>query len=98
MVFDEGTSRAKLIVQTNNCPAFLAGISGQELLSRLELQAGKLDIQIHRRRVDRLRRQKDVFTVQAVDLELQVRTVMLATGVVDRKPALLNIDELIRSG
>lgn len=88
-LFDAGESRAALIPVSHNFPGFPAGIAGVELLQRLREQGSRYGIAVEHRRVDTLERNGERFTVGIDGGEpsrIAARTVILATGVEDRKP------------
>ena len=86
LVLDAGDSRARWIPESNNCPGFPQGVSGEALLRRLREQATAVDVPIERATVDAIVRQGEGFEVAAGDRRWQARKVILATGVTDRLP------------
>lgn len=86
-LIDAGESRARLIPTSHNCPGF-KGIGGEELILRLREQALQYEVKFERGTVDALRRDGDNFRAKVGDEELQARTVILATGLVDKEPVL----------
>lgn len=90
VVVDAGCSRAARIPTSHNCPGFPLGVSGPRLLQRLQDQAATNGVEITRGRVDRLLREADGgFRATGADgREWRARTVILATGIVDRLPAM----------
>lgn len=87
-VADEGHSRALQIPCTHNHAGFPDGISGHELLSRMRLHATRYGAQIIHRRVQELRQDSSGFTAEGRDLELKARSVLIATGVTNRRPPI----------
>jgi len=89
-VVDAGTSRARWIPESHNCPGFPFGVSGPALLAKLREQAEGYGAQLVPGRVTELVREADrAFTVRADDGRAwRARVVILATGIVDRMPAL----------
>lgn len=86
-VFDGGRSRARWIPESHNCPGFPGGISGEVLLTRLCAQLAAYDAPVARTCVKTVRRSGDNFEVAGSDGSLaRARTVLLATGIVDRLP------------
>jgi thioredoxin reductase (NADPH) len=86
-VVDAGASRARWIPTSHNCPGFPFGVAGPELLAKLRLQAEGYGAQITPGRITTLERDGDAFA--AADdrgRRYQARTVLLATGIVDRMP------------
>ena len=91
VVVDSGHSRASLIPVTHNYPGFPAGLSGAELLLRLREQASRYGVQVQRGTVDRLSRNTAGFVASSQSERIATKTVMLATGVVDRCPDMADI-------
>ena len=89
-LFDSGTSRAALIPCTHNHAGFPEGISGRELLERMNQQAARYGAQRELARVTRVTREDDGFTVSAEARTFRARTVLLATGVINNRPAKLD--------
>lgn len=86
VVLDAGDSRARWIPESNNCPGFPQGVSGDGLLRRLREQAAAVDVPIEEATVDSVRRDGDGFEVRAGGRCWRGRRVILATGVSDRLP------------
>lgn len=91
-VVDAGDSRAAMIPCTHNHAGFPDGISGEELLARMRAQAEKYGASIVRGRVTRLDRGEDGFSAEWGGGAAGARTVLLATGVKNRRPL---IDEAV---
>ncbi|RLP22127.1 NAD(P)/FAD-dependent oxidoreductase [Mesorhizobium sp. YM1C-6-2] len=96
-VVDAGESRAKWIPSTHNCPGFPDGISGSELLSRLRQQAEQYGAGLVDGVVKRIRVTGATFTAES-PLSIQARSVVVATGIVDKLPDWRNIKEAVQSG
>lgn len=96
-VVDAGESRAKWIPSTHNCPGFPDGISGSELLSRLRQQAEQYGASLVDGVVKRIRVTGATFTAES-PLPLQARSVIVATGIVDKLPDWQNIEEAVQNG
>src|SRR5690348_2999702 len=62
---DAGASRAALIPCTHNCPGFPDGVSGAELLSRLQAQAEKYGAIPRRANISDLQRDDTGFVAKA---------------------------------
>jgi len=88
-LFDCGTSRAAMIPCTHNHAGFPEGIKGTELLDRMGAQAAKYGALRENRKVERLERKDGVFVVDTDSGTWRARTVLLATGVVNRYPDTL---------
>jgi thioredoxin reductase (NADPH) len=99
-LYDDGTSRARYIPTTHNQAGFPEGISGKELLRRMRVQAERFGAEIRRNRVLGLQKQDDGYVVRSAAGELRARTVLLATGVFNRRPDMPeeDHDEAVRRG
>jgi thioredoxin reductase (NADPH) len=95
---DAGGSRASLIPCTHNYPGFPDGISGLDLLARLRAQAERYGAVVTHGTVSGLTRHPDGFAAKFGDRTIFARKVLLATGLVDCKPALPNLREIIYRG
>jgi thioredoxin reductase (NADPH) len=95
---DSGSSRASLIPCTHNYPGFPDGISGVDLLVRLKEQAERYGAVITHGTVTHITRERHGFTAKLGDTTIHARKVLLSTGVIDRKPALPNLREIIYRG
>ncbi len=84
-VVDSGHSRAALIPVSHNYPGFADGISGACLLQRLREQAGRYGVRVREGEVTELLRGDDFVATIGAD-RIRARTVLLATGVLDRQP------------
>ncbi len=85
-MFDCGTSRASWIPISHNHAGFPDGISGQALLDRMYEQAAKYGAMREPKRVTELSQSEGHFTVRCNDETFEARSVLLATGVVNRRP------------
>jgi thioredoxin reductase (NADPH) len=85
-LIDVGESRAALIPASHNYPGF-KGIAGVELLGRLKEQALIYGASCVSGEVTALHRHQALgFTALCGDKEIQARTILLATGLVDKRP------------
>ena len=91
-LFDCGTSRAAWIPCTHNHAGFPDGIAGKELLRRMREQARKYGALREEKRVEHLAKTGDHFTVGTDSGTYTARTVLVATGVVNRRPDALDDD------
>ena len=91
-MFDSGESRAAWIPTSHNHAGFPDGINGKELLARMREQARKYGALREEKRVQHLARTGDCFTVGTDSGTYRARTVLLATGVVNRRPDALPDD------
>ena len=90
LVVDAGKSRASWIPCTRNHAGFPDGINGKELLERMREQAQKYGAKIVQDRVTKLERDEEtgLFTATWGSGKAVARTVMLATGVTNRRPPM----------
>ena len=98
LLADAGASRARWIPASHNCPGFPFGVAGNELLARFRLQADTYGVPQVRTRILRLDRFDGGFTASDGERHWQARTVLLATGVVDRLPAIEHLEQAIATG
>lgn len=94
-VIDGGKSRAKWIPTSHNHAGFPDGISGEELLDRMKEQAVKYGSEIKDGQVTRLDRDDEtgLFTADWGCGPVETRTVLLATGVSNRRPPMLTRED-----
>ena len=86
-VIDGGNSRAKWIPTSHNHAGYPDGINGEELLERMREQAVRYHAEIKNGRVTRLERNDDgLFVADWGSGPVEARTVLLATGVTNRRP------------
>ena len=97
LVVDAGDSRAALIPESHNYPGF-KGIGGPALLERLRDQVRLYGAGLETGSVTALARDGDVFTAEAAGKRLRARTVLVATGLVDKKPTTAGLYEGIVHG
>lgn len=98
-LIDAGGSRASLIPVSHNYPGFPDGISGNELLARLRMQAQRHGVEIAAGVVDRLSRQDDGSFIGCYGADsVQAASVVLATGVIDIEPELPKLTDAIKQG
>jgi len=90
MVVDGGKSRAAWIPCTRNHAGFPEGISGKELLDRMKEQARRYGTRIEDGQVTRIERDEEsgLFTAEWGSGPVTARTVLLATGVTNRRPPM----------
>lgn len=91
-LFDSGTSRAAWIPCTHNHAGYPDGISGKELLARMQEQARKYGAVREEKWVEHLAKTGDHFTIGTDSGTFTARSVLLATGVVNRRPDALPDD------
>lgn len=99
-VFDDNTSRAAMIPISHNHAGFPDGISGPELLDRMRKQAQRYGTLIQDRRVTMVQKNTNVFTLKFDGGAVVARTVLMATGVLNRRPPILKDahDEAVARG
>lgn len=96
VVLDGGKSRARWIPTSHNCPGFPFGLEGEQLLERYRQQAQVYGVTPIATHVAQLQKQGSTFTATADDGQTwQAPMVILATGVVDRMPAMQGLVEAI---
>ena len=103
VVVDAGTSRARWIPTSHNCPGFPFGVAGPALLEKLRAQAIGYGAEIVEGRVARLERAAAdateaarLFTATADDgRRWRARFAILATGIVDSMPAMPGLEDAI---
>ena len=88
LVVDGAESRASWIPISHNHAGFPDGIGGSELLARMKAQATRYGSRHMVANVTSLTKDDDLFVAIAGDLTLRARTVLMATGVVNRRPAM----------
>jgi thioredoxin reductase (NADPH) len=88
-VVDAGESRAGWIPCSHNHAGFPDGVNGKELLARMKAQAQKYGAKIETARVSRIEACPDgSFAAEWGSGEERARTVLLATGTANRRPAM----------
>src|SRR5262245_29965903 len=97
VLVDSGSSRAALIPNSHNYPGF-AGISGDEFLAKLRAQARRYGAALEHGTVESLHPAGQTLHARIDGQTLAARKVLLATGIVDEKPALPSLPEFIYRG
>lgn len=92
MVIDSGQSRAALIPLSRNHAGFPDGIAGTELLRRMQRQAALYGVTATAGTVECLGRATDGFVAHTDRGMVHARTVLLATGVVNHQPDMIDAD------
>ncbi|WP_315755180.1 MULTISPECIES: NAD(P)/FAD-dependent oxidoreductase [unclassified Bradyrhizobium] len=98
VIIDSGASRAALIPRSHNLPGFPDGISGHELLARMEHQVEDLRVPIIRGTVTSLDRTGADVVATYADGAIAAQRVILATGIVDKQFPLPDWIEAVRQG
>ena len=97
-VVDSGRSRAAYIPKSHNYPGFPDGISGVELLERLRAQARRYGAEVTEGCADAIEMRDGAFSTTVDGRRIASRTVLIATGLVDKKPEMADLDEAIAAG
>jgi thioredoxin reductase (NADPH) len=84
-VVDAGDSRAALIPESHNYPGF-QGIAGPALLERLRSQARRYGAEVRQGTVTSLAREAGGFIAGSGTDTFRAHTVLMATGLIDKKP------------
>ena len=99
LLVDDGKGRAESIPCTHNHAGYPDGISGKELVQRMREQAQRYGARIERDYVTRLDHEDGLFCATWGSGSARARTVLLATGVKNRRPPMdeeLHDDALAR--
>jgi thioredoxin reductase (NADPH) len=88
LVVDDGKGRAESIPCTHNHAGYPDGISGKELVRLMREQAQKYGARIERDYVTRLDKTEHGFCAAWGSGSLETKTVLLATGVKNRRPPM----------
>ncbi|KTC74499.1 thioredoxin reductase [Legionella birminghamensis] len=99
VIYDAGNSRAEKIPLSHNYPGFPKGLSGPELLARLQAQIAAYEVPIIPEPVDSIKQIDDYeFLVSTQTSERFAKNIILATGVKDIEPRLADINDGIQKG
>lgn len=99
LVADAGPSRASLIPRRHNVPGFAGGVHGSDLLAQLREQLGPFGPVDWAGAVARLDFAGDaLWRATLADRTVLGRTVLFATGVVDRRPPIPEPEQAIQDG
>jgi thioredoxin reductase (NADPH) len=88
VVVDDGNSRAKWIPISHNHAGFPEGIAGEELLKRMTDQAMRYGACIAKGRIAAVALERHEFVGTGCGLPIRARSLILATGVENRRPAM----------
>ncbi len=89
LVVDGGKSRCAWIPESHNHAGFPDGINGKELLDRMKEQARRYHARIEEGQVTRVEKGDDgLFTAEWGSGPVRARTILLATGVTNRRPQI----------
>jgi thioredoxin reductase (NADPH) len=97
-VCDAGASRAQLIPESHNYPGFPTGVSGRELLGLLTAQAKFYSVPLARSLVSSLQQTELGFSARHEGGEIYARTILLATGIVDKAPCIDGLERAVAKG
>lgn len=98
VVIDAGNSRAALIPESHNYPGFPGGISGPRLLATLAAQATEYGAKIVSSTVNSLAATKPGFEARSDQGLVQARSVLLASGIVDKHPRMEGLPAAVADG
>jgi len=98
LVVDAGRSRTRWIDSSRNCPGFPYGIGGKELLERLRQQAEAHGVRVLSDQVLRVQVTDEGFVVESESQSWRTRSLIVATGVVDRLPRWPHLEQAIHQG
>lgn len=98
VVIDGGHSRARWIPASHNCPGFPFGVAGNELLTRFRAHAEEYGVPVVKAHIEQLTRGDGCFVASDGGRQWRARSVILATGVIDRLPDLAGVEDAIASG
>lgn len=96
LVADAGEPRACWIPVSHNMPGFPAGITGGAILSRMREQAEEYGAVVEAGSVEDLRVVEGGFSARLNGRDVNVRAVLLATGVMDHHPDLPGVEDAVR--
>jgi len=88
LVADSGESRADLIPLAHNFSGFPDGIAGSELRTRMREQGGRYGARHWPGKVVSLKGGPGLFVAHTMEGMFQARTVLMATGVFNRRPSM----------
>jgi len=98
VVLEAGDARAALIPMSRNCPGFPEGIAGEDLLRRLRHQALTYGAEIIHAVVKTIDARDGAFALSTASGTVEALFVILATGIVDKVPAIAGLREGISGG
>lgn len=94
VLVDAGNSRAALIPRSHNLPFWPKGISGVDLLLRMQAQIAAYPVETIDGAVQDLRRLATGFAARIDGSAITAKAVILATGVQNRAPDLTDVDHV----
>ncbi|MDF8333779.1 NAD(P)/FAD-dependent oxidoreductase [Novosphingobium cyanobacteriorum] len=87
-VIDAGESRAAMIPRSHNHAGYPGGIAGVDLLARMRMQAAEFGVAVERGTVSQIAQGEVGLVAQGSFGRLSAHTALLATGVVNHRPAM----------
>lgn len=97
-IVDAGASRAALIPRSHNLPGFPDGMSGRDLLTRMEKQVTDLGVPLMRAEVTSLERADGMFLARHGDRQIAAQRVIMASGVIDKQVPFPNWVDAVARG
>lgn len=91
-VADSGESRARLIPKSHNQLGYPEGISGRQLVEQMRAHVKRYPVEIEDVRVTDIGRIGEVFELGTSTSAVLAKSIMLATGVENRRPAMARAD------
>lgn len=88
VVVDEGNSRALWIPTSHNHAGYPQGVHGRALVERMREQAVEYGAELRVARGDAIERDGEGFTVQVGEQRIVTRSIIIATGVENKRPAM----------
>lgn len=85
-LFDRGGSRASLIPTSHNHAGYPQGIHGEDLLAAMRKQASQFGAELHNGDIETITAQGQGWHLTGDGIDLTARTVLFATGTVNRYP------------
>lgn len=98
LLVEDGHSRAASIPRSHNYPGFPEGVNGAELLAAMRSQASRYGARFATGRVVRLVRDDPGFRAEWSGNSVQVRHVVIATGVSDVPPPMPHLAQALQQG
>jgi thioredoxin reductase (NADPH) len=89
---DSGNSRAGLIPKSHNQLGYLEGISGRQMLERMRAHVKRYPVEIEDVRISEIGRTGDIFEIRTCGARVLAKSVLLATGVENRRPEMTPAD------
>ena len=99
LVVDAAESRASWIPRSHNHAGYPDGVTGPELVANMRAQAERYGTRIEQGTVQALEKAEEGFIARTGDgRAIATRTVLLASGVIDREPGLPNLYQAVQKG